>query len=137
MIGWISRAYRGGRCLSVLIAAGCLLAPRLLLAHHGDAGRYEDHMTTITGTVVEFNFVNPHSLLVLDVEDENGNVERWQCETGAPNGLRRQNFTPETVKVGDTLTISARRRKNGEPYMSITGGATVFNAEGEEIYHGR
>lgn len=106
------------------------------LAHHGDAGRYEMSMTTITGTVVEFNFVNPHSLLVLDVADAAGLVERWQCETGAPNGLRRQGFTPDLVQAGDTITVTGRRRRNGEPYLSITGGAAVYDSTGKQIYHG-
>jgi hypothetical protein len=106
------------------------------LAHHGDAGRYEMSMTTITGNVVEFNFVNPHSLLVLDVPDADGQIERWQCETGAPNGLRRQGFTPDLVKAGDTITVTGRRRRNGEPYLSITGGAAVYDSAGQQIYHG-
>lgn len=106
------------------------------LAHHGDAGRYDWSMTTITGTVVEFNFVNPHSLVLIDVADASGQLERWQCETGVPNGLRRQGFTPEAVKAGDTITVTGRRRRNGEPYLSITRGAAVYDAAGNQIYHG-
>src|SRR5690606_16200411 len=122
------------RCLGILLAAAAMLATSTVAAHHGDAGRYEDGMTTITGPVVEFNLVNPHSLIVIDVES-GGMVERWQIETSSPNNLRRQNFTPDTVKLGDTITVSGRRRKNGEPYLTLTGGAIVKDAAGNEIYH--
>ena len=46
---------------------GFALLSTSLFAHHGDAGRYEDKLTTVKGTVVEIQLVNPHSTLVLDV----------------------------------------------------------------------
>jgi len=48
-----------GVCLAAMSAA--------VLAHHGDAGRYEDKLTTVKGTVVELQLINPHSIVVVDV----------------------------------------------------------------------
>ena len=58
-----------------------LLSILILLAHHGDAGRYEDSLTLLTGTVVELQFTNPHSIIVMDVTDQAGK-QSWPM-TGA------------------------------------------------------
>ena len=60
----------------------------LLLAHHGDAWRYEHKLTTVTRTVAEIVLVNPHSTLVLDVKDENGKIVKWRGELGSTVQLR-------------------------------------------------
>jgi hypothetical protein len=119
----------------VTVAAALLTAP--LFAHHGDAGRYEDTTTTITGTVVEFLFINPHSAVVLDVTDESGNVERWTGEMGSPSALGRNwNWTKETLKPGDNITMTGRARKNGEPFMTLSEGARLLDADGKLLYSG-
>src|SRR5437588_12066140 len=66
-------------------------------AHHGDAGRYEDNLTILTGTVVDLQLVVPHSIIVLDVTDEDGKVVRWQAEMGArPQMVRDFGWTKDT-----------------------------------------
>jgi hypothetical protein len=46
-----------------------------VFAHHGFAGRYdEEHPYTVTGTVVDFEFVNPHSAIIFEAKDKNGVV---------------------------------------------------------------
>ena len=97
-----SKAARG-----VLSAIGCVLMSGSMLAHHGDAGRYDEEVFTLTGTVVQLVLVNPHALIMLDVTD-NGKTTRWTAEMGAPQQLARQfGWTATTVKVGTRLTSSA------------------------------
>jgi hypothetical protein len=55
--------------LASIVAAGLAWMSASLLAHHGDAGRYEDKLTTVKGTVVELQLINPHSIVVLDVDE--------------------------------------------------------------------
>ena len=55
-------------------------------AHHGDAGRYEEEVITVTGTVVALQMVNPHSHIILDVVQD-GKTVRWQAELGTPQQL--------------------------------------------------
>jgi hypothetical protein len=106
-------------------------------AHHGDAGRYEDTVSTVTGKVVEFQFVNPHSVIVLDVTTETGDVERWSGELGSPGSLAKNwGWNRSTIKPGETLTITGRKRKNGEPYMTLSEGARVLDANGKELFRG-
>lgn len=121
---------------ALVLAVGVGLMSGSALAHHGDAGRYNDYLTTVTGTVVQLMFINPHSVLVWDVKDEKGQVVRWLGEWGAPRGLAQGGITRDTLRVGDTITVSARQRKGGETYMTLSECARVLDATGKELWRG-
>src|SRR6476646_6742557 len=108
----------------VLIMAVGLLAAIPGFAHHGDAGRYEDNLTVLKGTVVDLQLITPHSIIVLDVTDETGRVVRWQAEMGArQNMIRDFGWTKDTLKAGDKITITGRKVKSGAAYMNLTDRA--------------
>ena len=68
-----------------VLAAGLCLMSAPVVAHHGDAGRYDESAFVITGTIVEIRLTNPHSIMVFDVTDADGKTVRWQGEmTGGP-----------------------------------------------------
>lgn len=108
------------------------------LAHHGDAGRFEEETITLTGTVVALQLINPHSLLVLDVPNEAGQSVRWQAEfTGGAN-LQRDGWTRQTLQAGDQITITGRPLKSGQPYINLSERARILRTETcEEIYRTR
>ena len=114
-----------------------LLSVAILLAHHGDAGRYEESLTLLTGAVVELQFINPHSLIVMDVTDDSGKSVRWRGELGGPAGLIKQfGWNKTTLKPGDKITVIGRRVKSGAPYMNLTEMAKIVMADsGKEIFH--
>jgi len=119
------------------VAVGVFLLSGAAVAHHGDAGRYTETVKTVQGTVVEFQFVNPHSVVIIAVEDENGNIEEWHGELGSPRNLtNRHGWTKETFQVGDVLTMTGRALKNGGPYMTLTEGSRLLDGDGNEIYVG-
>lgn len=105
--------------------------------HHGDAGRYNETVTTVTGAVVEFQFINPHSLLIIAVEDDSGNTVEWQGELGPPNSLQsRWGWDKTRFQVGDVITMTGRALKNGGPYMTLSEMSRLVDADGNEIYAG-
>ena len=114
-----------------------LLSAVILLAHHGDAGRYEENLTLLTGTVVELQFVNPHSLIVMDVTDDSGKAVLWRAELGGPAGLIKQfGWNKTTLKPGDKITVIGRRVKSGAPYINLTEMAKIVMTDtGKEIFH--
>jgi len=116
-------------------AATCLLLTSTpVLAHHGDAGRYEDNVIVMSGTVVELQFTDPHSIIVLDVT-ENGQTVRWQAELGGRGALARTGWTRNTLKPGDKITMTGRRAKSGAPYMNLTDRSNVVLSEtGKEVF---
>ena len=60
------------------------------LAHHGDAGRFEDEVSTITGSVVALQLINPHAGILMNVPDESGKPVTWHVEMEAPQRLQKE-----------------------------------------------
>jgi hypothetical protein len=121
---------------AVVVCAASIVMCIPVIAHHGDAGRYEDTLTTVVGTVVELQLVNPHSMLIIDSPDKNGKMVRWRGELGAPNGLKGWCWDKDTFKAGDKITMIGRRLKNGQPYMTLSENARVIDSRGKEVFRG-
>ncbi len=119
------------------LAVALSVAP--LMAHHGDAGRYRDEVSTVTGTVVALQLVNPHSSIIFDVEDGEGNVVRWQAEVGSPRQLAANfGWDRNTVVPGIKLQFTGRVVKSGAPYINLNERARIVLVDTcEEIYQSR
>jgi hypothetical protein len=121
---------------ALMIAGALLFASLPAFAHHGDAGRYEDNLTILTGTVVDLQLITPHSIIVLDVADESGKTVRWQAELGSrTNMIKDFGWTKDTLKPGDKITITGRKVKSGAAYMNLTDRSNIVMADsGKEIF---
>jgi len=101
------------RCLLAYVAV--LGTATLADAHHSIAGVYDSSReTTVDGVVAQYEFVNPHPFLVVDVR-RGATVERWQLEMDNRGELAQVGFTEATFRAGDRVTVigSLARR---EPY---------------------
>ena len=107
--------------LFAVLAAGVvlLLVSGPLLAHHGGAQYDTKHAVTVTGTVTEFMFTNPHVQIHFDVKDETGNVEKWVAETASPQRLFSIGWNAKTLKAGDKITVTGAQLKDGQKIVSI------------------
>ena len=97
-------------------------------AHHGNSAYDEAHWISISGTVTEFVWANPHCQIFLDVKDDKGAAVNWAIESQSPGILRRNNWTRASVKAGDQITITLAPAKNGAP-VGFSGnqlGKVVF-----------
>ena|SRR5947207_10524760 len=121
---------------SFVFAGAVFLLTVPVVAHHGDAGRYDETPFIITGTLVEIKLTNPHSILVFDAPDSAGKVVRWQAEMGGGQQLVRQfGWNKDMPKIGDKITLNGRKVKNGAPYMNMTEKAQiVLTDSGKEIF---
>src|SRR4051812_44735602 len=119
-----------------LLAAGLLMMPASVAAHHGDAGRYDETPFVITGTLVEIKLTNPHSIVTFDATDASGKVTRWQAEMGGGQQLTRQfGWSKDSPKIGDKITLNGRKVKSGAPYMNMTEKANIILTDtGKEIF---
>ena len=106
---------RNRRVTAVALALGLLVASPLLLAHHSNAAFDAGKRITVTGTVTEWFWANPHCLLSLDVKDANGQVVRWIVETQAPPNTIPFGWSKQSFKPGDTVTITAEPARSGRP----------------------
>jgi Family of unknown function (DUF6152) len=104
--------------LAVLTVAFFLLA-RPLLAHHGASEYDMTKIVTLRATVTELQFVNPHTLLVFTVKDDEGKAVEWTGELPSPNLLSRRGWSRSTLKPGDQVTIIGAPARNGEKGMQV------------------
>ena len=93
--------------LSLLtMALATMVMSGAVMAHHSFAGTYiEGQLTKIEGKVVEFNVRNPHSFIVIEVEEKGGKKARWGGEWGSVTQLSQGGVDRFTLEVGDYLII--------------------------------
>jgi hypothetical protein len=116
----------------VFIALGGLFSAVIpVSAHHGTAIYDPTKITTVVGTVSDFQFVNPHVLIYVDVKDESGKVEKWVAEGMSPNMLVRQGWNKNTLKPGDRVTAEGHRSRTGSNLMMIE---KLVLSNGREIF---
>jgi hypothetical protein len=102
------------KLFSALAWAAVLLFTSIpVMAHHGASVYESDKLTTLTGTVTEFKFMNPHSEIFFDVKDDTGKVQKWVAEAASVASLSRSGWTRNTLKPGDPITIIGNVAKNG------------------------
>src|SRR5579864_9077795 len=104
--------------LALFSFAGIVSTP--LLAHHGEANYDTEKIVSVKGTVTEFQFVNPHVQISLDVKNDKGEMEKWTGEARSPTMLSRYGgWDRNTLKVGDAITFYGHRTKNGTNFMRL------------------
>ena len=98
----------------------------LFFVHHSTA-RYDLTRTlTYQGAVTELIWQNPHVIIVMDSRGEEVAFEI----PGPTNLARYHNWTQDTVKVGDKITVKAHPARNGQLPMHLV---TVTLPGGREI----
>ncbi len=91
-------------------------------AHHSGAMFDASKKVDVTGTVVDFNWSNPHANFKVSVDKPGGTSEVWAVEMNSPNNLVRDGWKRTTLKPGDKVTVTVRPLRDGTPggqYVSI------------------
>jgi hypothetical protein len=86
-----------------------------LLAHHGAASYDTSKTITVTGTVTDYVWANPHVFVKVDAKDTNGNTVRWLIEAQNPVTQTNVGWTDKLFKAGDEVAIECYPAKNGRP----------------------
>lgn len=107
--------------LVALLSAILLATAGAASAHHSAAMFDHDKQVPLTGTVVQFEWTNPHSWIQIDVPNESGGTDRWSVECNSPNNLAKQGWRSTTLKPGDKVTIVIHPLRNGDK-----GGSFVY-----------
>ena len=89
------------------LAIGTVLAAIPVSAHHSFAAYYfEDQSVSIAGNIHEFRYTSPHAVVVVNVMDQNGRMQRYEAEWAGPNRLDRQRIRKDTLKPGDYVIVT-------------------------------
>ena len=96
-----------------ILSMALLLASGPLLAHHSGAMFDRTKKITVHGTVVKFQYVQPHSWIDVMTVEPNGKSQLWAFEGGAPMQMKMVGLTPDVLKVGDKITITGHPLRDG------------------------
>jgi len=108
------------KSMLLVAAVGALLLVSVpMFAHHGGAAYDAANPVTLKGTVTDFQFINPHSLVFFDVKNDKGEIEHWQGELTAPNKLARAGWTKHSLNPGDQITVTGAPGKNNGRSVAI------------------
>jgi hypothetical protein len=120
--------------LVVLIAGFLAVSTAPVYAHHAFAAEFDrDKPITVTGSVTKLEWTNPHIWVYVDVKDADGKIVNWAFQGGPPAYLTRVGWSKNDIKVGDVITITGSRSKDGSYAAS---GAKITLSDGRKVFTG-
>jgi hypothetical protein len=121
--------------ITLAAAVACMAFSCELSAHHSTAAEFDkEKPITFTGTVRKIQWMNPHIYTLVETKGADGKTVVYRIEGMPPNTLYRQGWRLDTLKVGDTVTVSGLRAKN-DASMNV-GQAKITTAEGKRVFDG-
>jgi hypothetical protein len=105
------------------VALGAASMTATASAHHSFAAFNTTTEKTVTGTVKQVDWTNPHTWIWVDVANDKGSVETFGFEGMSPNYLARRGWSKSTLKPGDKISITFRPMKDG------SNGGMFMNAK--------
>jgi Family of unknown function (DUF6152) len=126
--------------LAILAISAGLAAPLAapVLAHHSFGAEFDREKSfEFTGVVTKVEWLNPHMYFYMDVEDDAGQVRTWAMEMGSPNGLMRNGWTQNTLKIGDEVTVEGSLARDGSEKgnassVTLASGRRLFNGQNRD-----
>ena len=119
-----------------ILSAGLLVISSPAFAHHAWHGYDMSNLTTVRGTVTQFDWANPHVWLYLEVTDDKNNVEKWSAGGPSPSRMANTGWDKDTLKPGDQITAIGHRISDGTYFLRLV---KVVKSDGKELicYGGR
>ena len=116
-------------------AVALLLAVVPLAAHHAFGAEFDrDAPIRLEGKVVRLEWVNPHTWIHLEIENEDGTTEVWMVEGGTPNTLLRRGLRRECLTPGTVLIVDGYQTKDHS--LARANGRDVTFADGTKMFLG-
>ena len=89
-------------------------------AHHSIAGMYDQgRRVTLDGTIAQFQFVNPHPFVLVEVRDAGGAARSWKAELDNRWELERIGMSASTLRPGDRVLVSGSPGRDDTPLMYV------------------
>jgi hypothetical protein len=123
------------KLLSLAAAAGLAsIASSPVPAHHSFSAEFDaNRPVELQGVVTKMEWINPHSWIHIDVTAEDGTVQKWMIEGGAPNALLRRGWDRDSLPAGTEIVVQGFQAKDGS--MRANGRDITF-ADGKKLFVG-
>ena len=96
------------------VCAALLTCVLPAFAHHSGAAVFDgSKKIELTGVVTKMEWVNPHAHFFIDVKGADGKVTNWNLELASPSILIRNGWRKDSVKEGDTVTVTGSQARDG------------------------
>ena len=119
--------------LAILVCVASIAVSGRTLAHHSFAAEFDDTKPVkLTGTVTKLEWTNPHIWFFMDVKEPNGNVANWGFEMGGPGQLLRAGWKRDSMKIGDVVTVEARRARDGSNHANAQ--TVILASTGQRMF---
>jgi hypothetical protein len=125
----MSRLLAGALAIVTAVGAGGVR----LGAHHSFAMFDTANRVTLTGTVTQFQWTNPHAYIEIDVPDGTNPPKHWTVELGSPSILMQGGWKFNDVKPKQTITVILNPLRNGQPAGLLV---QITLADGRQLYNG-
>ena len=116
-------------CVPAFVILALVLAVAPLSAHHSWPVSFE-RLVTVKGTVTEFTWANPHPMITIEVQSNEGRTEKWLIGGPAINRMEANGWTKTTVKPGDVITGIGYQFADGQKIVRLE---RVVLADGKEL----
>jgi len=87
-------------------------------------------LVTVSGTVLDFVWVNPHPMITLEVRNSDGVTEEWMIGGPALNRMQAKGWNSTTVSPGDVITGVGYQFRDGQKIVRLE---RVTLADGSEM----
>jgi hypothetical protein len=106
-----------------------------LQAHHSFAMFDTSNRVTLTGTVTQFQWTNPHAYIEIDVPDGANAPKHWTVELGSPSILMQGGWKFSDVKPNQMITVVLNPLRSGQPAgllvrITLADGRVLANGPG-------
>ena len=109
---------------SLIFIFAALITGGTLCAHHAFAPTFDaNKVVRLKGVVARFDWVNPHSYIIVDLKGDDGKTEQWALEGPAPNQLTRRGFAMTSIKPGDSVEACGYGTHDATPKIDPSSGA--------------
>ena len=108
----------------LIVIPAALFTAGTLFAHHAFGPTFDaEKVVRIKGVVTRFEWVNPHSYIIVDLKGDDGKTKQWALEGPAPNQLTRRGYAMTSIKPGDAVEACGYGTRDAAPKIDPNSGA--------------